>query len=269
MAEQAIQNAHFEHYAAISGTNTGFGFSASVPDASDDVNAPRPRRRLKDTSTDNADGLNALIQKTKAVSVAYEEPSNLGTDEGVFYHLVFSANYEQQLEGTKYFRKYVCGEGSEQRAQNVIDWKILHAVAGFFRTGTPQPLLFESLWILTNIAAGPTSHTTAIVDLNFLPLLVGCLRHPCGAVRTQAAWAIGNIVGDREGYRDIVLNAGVLDPLLKIWELGNFTDVVAQKESFRIAMWVVDNMCRYKPDWHKVYLSDFRCLLYLVSCHLF
>ena len=35
--------------------------------------APKPRRRLKDSATDKADGLNVLIQKTKAISLIPEE----------------------------------------------------------------------------------------------------------------------------------------------------------------------------------------------------
>lgn len=31
--------------------------------------APKPRRRLRDTLTDHADGLNVLIQKTKAFNI--------------------------------------------------------------------------------------------------------------------------------------------------------------------------------------------------------
>lgn len=74
------------------------------------------------------------------------------------------------------------------------------------------------------------------------------LHHPKGNIRTQAAWAIGNIIGDREGYRDLVLEAGLLPSILNIWK-GEHRDIDAQKESFRISFWIVDNMCRYKPDW--------------------
>ena len=77
------------------------------------------------------------------------------------------------------------------------------------------------------------------------------LNHPLGSIRTQAAWAIGNIIGDREGYRDLVLEAGFLPFILNIWN-GEGLDETSRKESFRISLWIVDNMCRYKPDWHLV-----------------
>lgn len=74
-------------------------------------------------------------------------------------------------------------------------------------------------------------------------------------IRTQAAWAIGNIVGDREGFRDFVLQEGILGPLLEIWKKTGEQpepEEYQQKESFRISMWVCDNMCRYKPNWHEM-----------------
>jgi importin subunit alpha-1 len=84
--------------------------------------------------------------------------------------------------------------------------------------------------------------------LDYLPVLTQALALPTLRCRTQAAWAIGNIVGDREGYRDVVLQTGVLQPLLRIWDGCDFSQDKT-KESFRIAMWVCDNMCRYKPNW--------------------
>jgi hypothetical protein len=74
-----------------------------------------------------------------------------------------------------------------------------------------------------------------------------------GSIRTQAAWAIGNIIGDREGFRDIVLEAGLLPSILNIWK-GEDMDLDSQRESFRISLWIVDNMCRYKPNWQLVYI---------------
>ena len=109
-------------------------------------------------------------------------------------------------------------------------------------------VLFEVLWIFTNIAAGPTAHTTYLVDIGCLPMVGKLLNHPLGSIRTQAAWSIGNIIGDREGYRDLVLEQGLLPSILQIWK-GEGLDGDSQKESFRIALWIVDNMCRYKPNW--------------------
>ena len=39
-----------------------------------------------------------------------------------------------------------------------------------------------------------------------------------------------------------------LKAILHIWE-GNFKDETSRKEAFRICLWVVDNMMRYRPDF--------------------
>lgn len=41
----------------------------------------------------------------------------------------------------------------------------------------------------------------------------------------------------------------MLEPLLKIWH-GEFIDDPQRKEAFRISMWCIDNMCRYRPNWN-------------------
>ena len=49
----------------------------------------------------------------------------------------------------------------------------------------------------------------------------------------------------------MVLKAGLLPAILEIWIGDNLNDNV-KKEALRISLWIVDNMCRYKPDWHLV-----------------
>ena len=174
---------------------------------------------------------------------------------------------EKLLWGVTKIRKYVCGgiyrvltnlDGSDTHAEELIKFQVLERLLYFLDDWTQEDTLFEILWVVTNIAgiyrfnlAGPTAHTTALVEKNYLPALGKLLRHRSGSIRTQAAWAIGNIIGDREGYRDLVLEAGLLPAILDIWN-GSNMDQGARKESFRISLWIVDNMCRYKPDWHLV-----------------
>jgi hypothetical protein len=150
--------------------------------------------------------------------------------------------------GVKKIRKYVCGDGSDVHAEELMKFGVLERLQFFLDETTETNVLFEILWILTNIAAGPTGHTTYLVEKGFLLPLGKLLNHPLGSIRTQAAWAIGNIIGDREGYRDLVLEAGLLSSILQIWK-GAEMDEDSQRESFRISLWIVDNMCRYKPNW--------------------
>ncbi|KAJ8328404.1 hypothetical protein QVD99_000909 [Batrachochytrium dendrobatidis] len=214
--------------------------------------APKPRRRSRDTKPDYADGLEVLIQKTKAINMHEDlSISALGDAGASWYESLASRSGDSKLPVIRKIRKFVCGDASEAHAQQLIASPLLNMLMWYLEPDTPEPELFETLWILTNIAAGPTSHTTKIVDLGFLPHIVRLLKHRSGPIRTQAAWTLGNVVGDREGFRDRVLQEGTLPAILTIWQ-GEFNEEFSRKEAFRIAMWVVDNMCRYKPDWHQM-----------------
>jgi hypothetical protein len=131
MQEQPYINLH----AAPAGNLPRFNVNADTASILTNVQSPpRPRRRLKDTSTDKCEGLDALIQKTKAVSIE-QQNFNLGQDEGEGYNFLYSADPRQQIEGAIFFRRYVCGEGSEQRAHNMISWNILERLLFFLRPG--------------------------------------------------------------------------------------------------------------------------------------
>lgn len=112
-------------------------------------------------------------------------------------------------------------------------------------------LQYETCWVVTNVAAGTSQHTTFIVESGFLPKLVRLLSHQTPLVRIQAAWALGNIAGDCGRYRDLILDMGVVHPLLRIWRSTDAPSEIRQAQL--VAVWTIANLSRWKRvDWGKI-----------------
>jgi len=56
----------------------------------------------------------------------------------------------------------------------------------------------------------------AVVKANAVPQFVALLSSPEENVQEQAVWAIGNIAGDGPQLRDVVIDAGGVEPILKL-----------------------------------------------------
>jgi hypothetical protein len=69
---------------------------------------------------------------------------------------------------------------------------------------------------------------------------------------------LGNIAGDGAVFRDIILSAGVLEPLLYILSNYDHYDYMA----VRITVWATANMCRgcrcTDPSWSLVSIENYR-----------
>ncbi|KAI3447614.1 hypothetical protein Pfo_004279 [Paulownia fortunei] len=105
--------------------------------------------------------------------------------------------------------------------------------------GSPDEQLLEAAWCLTNIAAGKPEETKALLPA--LPLLIAHIGEKSSLpVAEQCAWALGNVAGEGEELRNVLLSQGALQPLARMM-LPNKGSTV------RTAAWTLSNLIK-GPD---------------------
>jgi len=142
--------------------------------------------------------------------------------------------------------------------QQVVDAGVVPGLMAVLRV-PDEELQVESLWSLTNIAAGDSCLTAAVVQAGGIQNIIALLSSESSAVREQAVWTLGNIAGDSPAYRDTILSYGALDTLLA---LAHAKGSVAM---LRNITWTISNLCRGYPlpDWAVVSrtLPTLACML--------
>lgn len=105
-----------------------------------------------------------------------------------------------------------------------------------------KTIMVETAWCLTNICTGTHEQTKCVIDAGVSANLVKFLTYDDDDLVDQAVWCLGNIAGDCEEFRDILLNLNVLSLVvnnLKKYEFNN-----AKLKIFRNLMWLAGNLLR-------------------------
>lgn len=158
-----------------------------------------------------------------------------------------TSTMEEIVEATRGFRRILSVE-RDPPVDAVLEAGILPIlVHNLVSNPHAATLIFESAWALTNIASTPKTHV--VVDAGAVEPLIQLLRHQNPDVREQAAWCLGNIAGDKQEFRDLLLISGIVDPLLL-----NLIDPATPSLLGNVT-WTLSNLCRGKPAPDMAYLA--------------
>ncbi|KAK2105265.1 Importin subunit alpha-8 [Saguinus oedipus] len=105
-------------------------------------------------------------------------------------------------------------------------------------------LQFEAAWALTNIAAGTSEQTRAMVEGGAIQPLFALLSSPNLAVCEQAMWALGgNIAGDGPEFRDKITLSNAIPHLLAL--ITHILPITF----LRNITWTLSNLCGNKNPY--------------------
>ena len=84
-----------------------------------------------------------------------------------------------------------------------------------------------------------------MIDKGTIVVLVDLLGSAHLEVVEQAIWGLGNIAGDSYKVRDLVINAGAVNPIAAVLDQAKPGSSLA-----RNASWTLSNLCRGRPAPH-------------------
>jgi importin subunit alpha-1 len=149
------------------------------------------------------------IQKKLKVSFLFKQLN----EEMV--HLIKSGTRDQKLTGCVYVRKLLSKEISPP-IDEVIEAGLVPLLIELLSFNeSEKELKFEAAWCLTNIASGTHSQTECLVKAGAITQFIKLCSSQDAHIVEQSIWALGNIAGDNGIYRDLVLDSGIVEPLIK------------------------------------------------------
>ena len=161
-----------------------------------------------------------------------------------------------QANGVKTLRRLISSSDPHAAIQLVIDAGLVPLLCSFLSVPI-KDIQAEAAWCLTNIAGGTHDQTGHV--LVAVPIFIQILGGSEPVLQEQVCWAVGNIAGDADDYRQVLVANGALravasllfsstQSVLKSLHKGtpaSFSSSVAVIESRPLtAAWALSNLAR-------------------------
>lgn len=180
----------------------------------------------------------------------------LPAHETTLRQFLFSTVRDDYLRAVVLLRKFCCisePEGEWNNVRAVVNLGILPRLIELLG-GNDAHLVYEVSWLLTNICAGPSAYTVAVMKAGSVPVLVRLLANNAWRVRWQAIWNLGNILGDSASVKNqVFLQAPtVVADMVAATDLTQVIDheseeyELAHTSVMRVCVWAIGNSARWE-----------------------
>ena len=96
----------------------------------------------------------------------------------------------------------------------------------FLSRDSNRKLQFEAAWALSKITFGAFNQTRSVVEHGAIPSFVRLLSCGVPEIVEQAIWALGNIAVNGPNFRDLVLEAGIVKPMMALIKDPNMVNII-------------------------------------------
>eukprot|EP01038_Epipyxis_sp_PR26KG_P004891 gene4891-6850_t len=196
------------------------------------------------------------LAKRRRSDLADESDKINAAVDAVDLHTAFNNfkinSLESKLDGLRSIRRILCS--NEPQIQPIIDNGLIPYFTDFL-TSSNSDLKVEATWCLTNIATGDHSQTKSVLEA--VPNLIFILSNSFEDIilKEQVCWTIGNIAGDSDEFREILLLNGVLLPLTSFFNQccqyqiekssnGSNDKMLLHISGAQTAAWALSNLVR-------------------------
>ena len=105
----------------------------------------------------------------------------------------------------------------------------------YLKEGNDEQQL-EATWCLTNLAGG--THDMARLVIPAVPYFIAFVSGTSKPLQEQALWALGNIAGDSQEFRNQLFVNGAIKPIIDLFGRSKTPEIVKN------AAWTLSNLCR-------------------------
>eukprot|EP00917_Polyrhabdina_sp_WS-2016_P015025 GHVP01032758.1.p1 GENE.GHVP01032758.1~~GHVP01032758.1.p1 ORF type:complete len:507 (+),score=65.36 GHVP01032758.1:1564-3084(+) len=164
-----------------------------------------------------------------------------------FHALMSNETFEVHYEAARKLRKLLQKDESfVEVAVDVLDAGLVPRLIWLFNNPPPEigdyntcMFLKEIAWCLTNISAGNSKQTAAVVEHGGIIAMLNLLNSTEEELQELGMWCLANIAGDCPKFRDILTKVpGLADQISSIYHLAKY------HATRRVSIWLSSNICR-------------------------